>query len=174
MLVELGLVEQRLKAVYEVLDGALVIDVAKRYGVTRQTVHVWLKKYATNGMSGLVNKTSRPDSCPHQMAAVVEARIVELWRANVRWGPQRILHQLERDGVSELPGRSSVYRCLVRHGLIDPQARKRRKSDYKPLPSAVKRLGADPGMNGWCLATPAVVASGCGRHTGCRPESLES
>jgi transposase len=42
MLVELGLVEQRLKAVHEVLDGATVIDVAARLGVTRQTVHVWL------------------------------------------------------------------------------------------------------------------------------------
>ena len=35
MLVELGLVEQRLKAVHEVLDGATVTDVAKRNGVTR-------------------------------------------------------------------------------------------------------------------------------------------
>ena len=43
MLVELGLVEQRLKAVHEVLDGAPVVDVAQRFGVTRQTVHVWLK-----------------------------------------------------------------------------------------------------------------------------------
>jgi transposase InsO family protein len=65
------------------------------------------------------------------MPAVVEARIVELRRAHERWGPQRILDQLAHDGETDLPGRSSVYRCLVRHGLIDPQARKRRKSDYK-------------------------------------------
>jgi len=49
MLVELGLVEQRLKAVHAVLDGAPVVDVADRFGVTRQTVHVWLKNYATAG-----------------------------------------------------------------------------------------------------------------------------
>jgi len=43
MLVELGLVEQRYKAVLEVLnDGAAVTDVARRYGVGRQTVHKWL------------------------------------------------------------------------------------------------------------------------------------
>ena len=65
------------------------------------------------------------------MTPVIEARIVELRRAHERWGPQRILHQLQRDGVEDLPGRSSVYRCLVRHKLIDPKARKRRKSDYK-------------------------------------------
>ena len=38
MLVELNLVEQRYKAVLEVLDGATVTDVAKRNGVSRQTM----------------------------------------------------------------------------------------------------------------------------------------
>ena len=42
MLVELGLVEQRYKAVCEVLEGANVTDVATRYSVSRQTVHTWL------------------------------------------------------------------------------------------------------------------------------------
>ncbi len=45
MLVELGLVEQRYRAVLEVLDGAAsVTDGARRYGVGRQTVHTWLRR----------------------------------------------------------------------------------------------------------------------------------
>ena len=53
MLVELGLVEQRYQAVLEVLnDGATVTDVARRYGVARQTVHEWLRKYAAEGLGG--------------------------------------------------------------------------------------------------------------------------
>lgn len=39
VLVELGVVEQRFQAVLEVLGGAPVFDVARRYGVVRQTVH---------------------------------------------------------------------------------------------------------------------------------------
>jgi Homeodomain-like domain len=40
VLVELGLVEQRYRAVLVVLDdGATVVDVARRCGVARQTVH---------------------------------------------------------------------------------------------------------------------------------------
>jgi hypothetical protein len=70
VLVELGVVEQRTKAVYEVLDGVDVVEVAKRYGVCRQTVHTWLKKYANEGFSALVDKSSKPDSCPHQMSSV--------------------------------------------------------------------------------------------------------
>jgi hypothetical protein len=42
MLVELGLVEQRLKAVNEVLDGATVTDLAERNGVTRSADSMWV------------------------------------------------------------------------------------------------------------------------------------
>ncbi|HEY2130159.1 MAG TPA: helix-turn-helix domain-containing protein, partial [Streptosporangiaceae bacterium] len=53
MLVELGVVEQRYRAVLEVLDeGASVTDVARRYGVARQTVHEWLHRYANHGGLG--------------------------------------------------------------------------------------------------------------------------
>ena len=50
VLVELGVAEQRYRAVLEVLDeGASVTDVARRYGVARQTVHEWLRRYAGEG-----------------------------------------------------------------------------------------------------------------------------
>jgi len=52
VLVELGVVEQRYRAVVEVLEGATVTDVAKRYGVARQTVHDWLRRYANDGGLG--------------------------------------------------------------------------------------------------------------------------
>jgi transposase InsO family protein len=131
MLVELGLVEQRYQAVLEVLnDGASVTDVALRYGVARQTVHDWLRKYAVEGLRGLADRSSRPLSCPHQMDPSVEARIVEMRRAHPGWGPRTILYWLEREGIGPLPGRTSVERCLVRHGLVTPQARKRKRSDY--------------------------------------------
>ena len=132
MLVELGLVEQRHAAVLEVLhEGVAVTEVASRYGVTRQTVHRWLRRYAARGLSGLADGSPRPDSCPHQMSAQVEALVVQLREQNPQWGPRTLLFQLEAAGVEPLPGRSSVYRCLVRHGLIEPQRRRRKRSDYK-------------------------------------------
>ena len=131
MLVELGVVEQRTKAVYEVLDGASVTDVARRYGVSRQTVHNWLRRYANKGFSALVDKPSRPESCPHQMSAEVEARVVTMRREHPSWGPRTILYWLGREGLDPLPGRSSVYRALVRHRLVEPKKRRRRREDYK-------------------------------------------
>jgi hypothetical protein len=67
VLVELGVVEQRTKAVFEVLDGSTVTEVALRYGVCRQTLHKWLRAYAGGSFSGLVDKSSKPETCPHQM-----------------------------------------------------------------------------------------------------------
>jgi transposase len=132
MLVELGLVEQRYKAVLEVLnDGAAVTDVARRYGVGRQTVHKWLKRYAAEGLGGLADKSSRPDTCPHQMPPRVEARVLEMRRLHPGWGPRTILSRLIREGIEPLPDRSSIYRALVRHHLIFPSPRKRKPSDYK-------------------------------------------
>ena len=122
MLVELGLVEQRLAAVKEVLDdGATVTDVARRYGVARQTVHEWLRRYARSGLAGLIDRSSRPASWPHQMPPAVEARIVELRRAHPGWGPRTIGHRLGKEGVEPVPGRTSIYRCLVRPGLVVPE-----------------------------------------------------
>jgi hypothetical protein len=64
------------------------------------------------------------------MGPVVEARVVEMRRAHPGWGPRTILFWLEREAVMPLPGRTSIERCLVRHGLVTPQARKRKRSDY--------------------------------------------
>jgi transposase InsO family protein len=132
MLVELAVAEQRYRAVLEVLDGASVTEVARRFGVSRQTVHAWLRRYAGEGGFGnLADRSSRPRSCPHQMSAVVEARVLVLRDGHPSWGPDRIRWQLGQEGVVPVPGRSSVYRALVRNGRIDPRARRRRRSEFR-------------------------------------------
>jgi len=131
MLVELRRVEQRYQAVLEVLDGAELTDVARRIGVARQTVHVWLNNYATHGLASLADRSSKPLSCPHQMAAQIEARIVQMRREHPSWGPRAILYWLAFEGVDPLPGRTSVEGALIRHGLVEPQKSKRSRADYR-------------------------------------------
>ena len=61
MLVELGVVKQRHAAVLEVLrDGVSVTEVALRFGVTRQTVHRWLRRYASRGLAGVGGPVAAP------------------------------------------------------------------------------------------------------------------
>ena len=132
MLVELRVGEQRYRVVWEVLEGASVTEVARRFNVSRQSVHSWLTRYAAEGgLGGLGDRSSRPHGCPHQMSPVVEARIVEVRRAHPAWGADRIGYKLARDGTVPVPGRTSIYRALVRNGLIVPGQRKRRRADYR-------------------------------------------
>ena len=132
MLQELRVGEQRYRAVWEVLDGASVTEVARRFKVSRQSVHSWLTRYAAEGgLGGLGDRSSRPHGCPHQMSPAMEARIVEIRRAHPAWGADRIRYQLQRDGIMPVPGRTSIYRALVRNGLVSPGQRRRRRADYR-------------------------------------------
>ena len=122
MLLELTVAEQRFNAVMEVLrDGLTVIEVAERYGVSRQTIHGWLGRYRTGGVEALADRSHRPCRCPHQMPATVEAHLCELRRRHPHWGQRRLAHELVRIGVDPPPGLSSSYRALVRDGLIQPR-----------------------------------------------------
>jgi len=131
MLGELSVVEQRYLAVREALDtGVRITDVATRYGVDRRTVHRWLVRYANEGLAGLADRSSKPERCPHQISPEVEAMIVSMRRVHPGWGPRTILNQLRRR-LEKPPSRSSIYRALVRHRLIDPKPRRRQREDYK-------------------------------------------
>jgi transposase InsO family protein len=134
MVKELSVQEQKYLAVMAVLaDGRAVSEVAAAWGVSRQSVHAWLRRYEEAGLPGLEPRSSRPGSCPHQMSGVVEARILEMRRAHPGWGPRRILYELQREaGAGEpVPSRSAIYRCLVRAGLVVPQARRRRDEHWR-------------------------------------------
>lgn len=131
MVKELSVQEQKYRAVMAVLaDGRSVSEVAGQWGVSRQSVHAWLRRYEEAGLAGLEPRSTRPSWCPHQMAGVVEARILEMRRAHPGWGPRRILYELQQAG-GPVPSRSAIYRCLVRAGLIVPQARRRRDEHWK-------------------------------------------
>ena len=125
-------VEQRYRAVLAVQAGRSVTDVAASVGVSRQTVHSWLARYRAEGLGGLVDRSHRPVSSPRRAEAAVETAVCELRRHHPRWGPRRIRHELGVDGCpGPVPSRMTVHRILVRHGLIDPTTRKRRRDSYR-------------------------------------------
>ena len=143
MLRELNVVEQRYRAVLEVLSGTPVIEVAERYGVVRQTVHRWIARYRANGLDGLADRSHAPRQHPWRIPAETEALICELRRAHRHWGPRRLVFEMGRRGYPGL-SRSTVYRVLVRRGLIEPVPRRRRRDQYirweRPAPMQLWQL----------------------------------
>src|ERR1022692_3364212 len=143
MLRELNVVEQRCRAVLEVLSGIPVVEVADRYGVARQTVHRWMARYRADGIDGLADRSHAPKHHPWRIAAEVEAVICELRRAHRRWGPRRLVFELDRRGPPGL-SRSTGYRVLVRPQLIEPVTRRRRRDQHvrweRPAPMQLWQL----------------------------------
>jgi transposase-like protein len=89
MLKEISVTEQRYQAVLAVLeDGPSLTEAAAKMGVSRQTLHGWLRPYADRGLDGLADRSHRPQTCPHQMDAHVQVRLVEL-RSQSRAAPDR-------------------------------------------------------------------------------------
>jgi transposase len=105
--------------------------VARRYGVSRQAVHGWLGRYKREGLTGLADRSHRPRYQLRQLDAGIEALICQWRGAHPWWGPRRLLFELGQARVSPLPSRSTIYRALVRHGLVPARKRKRRRQDYK-------------------------------------------
>ncbi|MCJ0872551.1 IS481 family transposase [Streptomyces sp. AP-93] len=124
------LVEQRYRAVLEVLDGSPVSEVAIRYGVSRQTIYAWKAKHEAGGLDGLKERSRRPHNSPNRLPAAAEALACEMRRANPRWGARRIAYEIARTGIPAAPSRATVHRALERNGLIRHQKQQHRRK-YK-------------------------------------------
>jgi transposase-like protein len=61
-LVEVSVVEQRYRAVLEVKAGVPVTEAAARAGVSRQSVHAWVRRYEQGGLGALADRPKPSES----------------------------------------------------------------------------------------------------------------
>ena len=101
--------EGRLRLCQRIAAGWSVAAAAESMNVSRQTAHKWWRRYQLEGEAGLVDRSSRPRSCPHQTPPRIERRIVAL-RQSRNLGPARLA------GIVGVPP-ATVHRVLVRHGM---------------------------------------------------------
>jgi transposase InsO family protein len=131
---------------------------AERFSVSVTTARRWAHRYRELGQGGMVDRSSRPHRCPHQLPRRTEHRIVNL-RVTRRWGPARIAYHL---GLNP----STVHQVLVRYRCpplkwTDPATGARIKTSARDKhryehPAAgdlvhidIKKLGRIPDGGGW-------------------------
>ena len=141
----------RLTLVSRVTGGRPVAHVAAEMGVSRPTAYKWWRRWQAEGPGGLVDRPSRPRSCPHRTAPQLEAEIEQL-RRELKLGPARIGYRL---GVAP----STVYRVLRRLGLnrlcwLDRPTGRRIRRYERAAPGDlihvdIKKLGRIPDGGGW-------------------------
>jgi transposase InsO family protein len=144
--------------VQRVAAGWPAAHVAEQLGVSRATVHKWVRRHAEGGDAALADRSSRPQRMPNRTSHKVEKRVLAARRRRKR-GAVVLAAEL---GLNA----STVGRILARHQVphlaaIDPitgeRIRSSRRSENRyehSTPGAmihvdVKKLGRIPKGGGW-------------------------
>lgn len=97
----------------------------------------------SGGSEATADRSHRPHHVPHQLPAVLEARVLELRRQHAHWGSISILHQLRLGGTEPLSPHMAVYRALSRRGLIEERWERERPMELWQMDVVGGALPAD-------------------------------
>ena len=62
----------------------------REFGISRKTGYKWKERFLRDGMSGLNERSRRPESSPNQLDEDQVCRIVRLKQAHPHWGPRKL------------------------------------------------------------------------------------
>ena len=116
-------------------------EVAKQLGVSRQTVHKWVRRWRAEGEAGLAHRSSRPHRMPRQTSPETAAAIVAA-RTEHHAGPVRLVALLgiAAPPIGAVPSRARLPRLAVVDPLTGDPPRGRRHSDRRPEAGRAGRL----------------------------------
>ncbi len=100
-------------------DWAKMSELCRRFGVSRKTGYKWLRRYASAGVSGLLDRSRRPRGSPGRTSEAMEGRVLAIRTEHPAWGGRKIRRVLLNAGHQDVPSASTITAILHRHGLID-------------------------------------------------------
>lgn len=141
-----------------------VTELAKQFKVSRKTAHKWLKRYASEGMSGLSERSRAPHRIPRATPEPVIKAVIRAKLAHPTWGPAKLspCPQEAVEIADAWPAVSTRGRILGLHGMVT--RRKRRK---RTIPWSQPFLEADQPNAVWCADFKGWIRTGDG--TRCDP-----
>jgi transposase InsO family protein len=140
-----------------------VARTCREAGVSRKTFYKWAARYRVDGLAGFEERSRRPRVTPSRTPDDVESLIValraRLLEAGLDHGARSVQWHLGREPAMRgrrVPAAATVHRVLVRHGVVEPQPRKRPTSSWRrfeaPAPNEWWQIDA---MD-WVIATGPV------------------
>lgn len=70
-------------------------DAVRKWGVGRNTVRRWLRRFQEEGNEGLLDKRKGPHSIPHKTSKTIEEKVIEARQEAPCYGARRLYHFLE-------------------------------------------------------------------------------
>ena len=131
--------EEKLRFVFEYeRDEQTMAELCAGFGICRDRGYVWLCRYWQYGVRGLAELNRADRRHPKQTSAEIEAAVLELRQAHMRWGPRKLGRILERDRPGRRwPATSTIGEIVKRAGLVAPRKKRRRTEPYtQPLAHA--------------------------------------
>src|SRR5271157_3888796 len=166
--------DEKLRFVFEYeRDEESMRALCERFGISRETGYVWLRRYRQSGPEGLVEVNRAPLRHPNQTASSIEEAVLGLRQAHMTWGPRKLKRILERDQPGRgWPATSTMGEIVKRAGLVVPRKKRRRTEPYtEPLQHAVESNRvwcAD--FKGWFRSgdgtriDPLTISDACSRY----------
>ena len=107
---------------------ANVRELCRRYRISSRTAYKWLSRFRADGVTGLADRSRRPNHTPERTPPAVEERVIALRREHPAWGGRKLHARLRALGVSAAPSPSTITAILRRHGMLDPT----KSSEHRP------------------------------------------
>ena len=114
----------------------------REFGISRKTGYKWKERFLRDGLSGLAERSRRPESSPNQLDEDEVCRIVRLKQAHPHWGPRKLGEVFARQFSPEsVPSESTFKRVLDKAGLVEHRRQKKSREAGTRLtrPVAAKR-----------------------------------
>ena len=96
-------------------------QLCRRFGISRPTGYKWLERYASEGPTGLADRSRRPHHSPNRTDPEMETAITRLREKHPAWGGRKLNQRLLDLGHHQVPAPSTITNILDRHDLLDPK-----------------------------------------------------
>src|SRR5260221_9846703 len=133
--------EEKMAFILKIKERSLgFAAICRMFGVSRRIGYKWWRRYQTDGLAGLRERSHRPRHCPHAAQPQWTQRVMALRLRHPHWGPKKLRAKLlEQYGPGDVPAASTLGAKLQARGLV--RARRRRRTPLVVEPGLLTRAG---------------------------------
>ena len=133
--VEKTMMDQKMEMMLLWESGTIsIVELAKRFNVSRPTVYKWIARYKEKGYVGLTEDSRNPKYRKNRTPPHIEKEIVRQRDKHRRWRAKKLLILVQAKYPNEkMPSEQTIYQILKRNNLVNPRKRRNRLEPQNPV-----------------------------------------